>query len=217
MRILLIAMLFLFAANVVAETRYVDDLLKITMRSGQGTTHKILRSLESGTQLEILEDAGQYTLVRTKDGLEGWVLSQYLTKTPIARDRLVRAEKRLSRLQAEKQQLEQSLAELRQEKGTVEKAQQNLTAETAKLTDELEHLRSIAERPIELDSQNRELKQQVQALQREIDQLKADNAHLKDRTQRDWFITGAGVLLGGIFLGLILPMLRRKKKAGMFD
>ena len=217
MRILLTTILFLFAVNVAAETRYVDDLLKITIRSGQGTTHKILRSLESGTPLEILEDAGQYTLVRTRDGLEGWVLSQYLTKTPIARDRLVRAEKRLSRLQAEKEQLEKSLAELRLEKGTAEKVQQNLTEETAKLTDELEHLRSVADRPIELDTQNRELKQQVQTLQHDIDQLKTENAHLEDRTQRDWFITGAGVLLGGIFLGLILPMLRRKKKAGMFD
>lgn len=217
MRMLLSAMLFLLAANVAAETRYVDDVLKITIRTGQGTTHKILRSLDSGTPLEILEDAGEYTFVRTRDGLEGWVLSQYLTKTPVARDRLVQAEKRLSRLQADKQELEKALAELRQEKGNVEKTQQNLSVEAAKLNDELEHLRNVAKRPIELDTQNRELKQQVQTLQSTIEELKADNTHLKDRTQRDWFITGAGVLFGGILLGLILPMLRRKKKAGMFD
>lgn len=217
MRILLSAVLFLFAATVSAETRYVDDVLKITLRTGQGTTHKIMRSLESGTPLEILEDAEEYTLVRTSDGLEGWVLSQYLTKTPIARDRLMQAEKRISRLQTEKQQLEKTLAELRKEKGSVEKQQQNLTVEAAKLSDELAHLRKVAERPIELDRENRELKQQVQAMQRDIEQLKSDNSHLLDKTQREWFITGAGVLLGGVLLGLVLPMFRRKKKAGMFD
>lgn len=217
MRMLLSAILLLLATNVMAETRYVSDVLKITMRTGPATTHKILRNLESGTRLEIVEDTGQYTLVRTSDGLEGWVLSQYLTKTPIARDRLVRVEKQIEKLQTEKQQLENTLAELRQEKGSVEKAQQNLSAEAAKLNDELEHLRSVAERPIELDRQNRELTQQVQSLQGKIDQLNAENIRLQDRTQRDWFITGAGVLLGGIFLGLVLPMLRRKKKSGMFD
>lgn len=218
MRMLLgTALLFLLAANVTAETRYVDDVLKITLRTGQGTTHKILRSLESGTPLEIIEDAGEYTQVRTSDGLEGWVLSQYLSKSPIARDRLVRAEKRISRLNAEKQQLENTLAELRKEKGTVEKEQQNLTVETAKLSDELAHLRKVAERPIELDRENNDLKQRLQTMQREIEQLKSDNTRLQDRTQRDWFITGAGVLFGGILLGLLLPMFRRKKKSGMFD
>lgn len=217
MRILLSSILFLLAANVAAETRYVDDVLKITLRTGQGTTYQILRTLESGTPLEILEDAGQYTLVRTNDGVEGWVLTQYLSKTPIARDRLVQAEKRLDRLKADKQQLQKNLAELQQEKGTVEKSEQRLITETAKLKDELAHLHKVAEQPIELDRQNRDLRQQVQAQQREIEQLKSDNAHLQDRTQREWFITGAGVLLGGILLGLVLPLLRRKKKTGMFD
>lgn len=217
MRTLLTAMLFLFAVNVAAETAYVDDLLKITLRTGQGTSHQILRMLNSGTQLEVLEEGDQYTRVRTSDGLEGWVLSQYLTKTPIARDRLVQAEKRLAKLKGDNQQLQQALEELRQEKGSVEKEQQSLSAETEKLSQELEHLREVSARPIELDRQNRDLNQKVEKLQLEIEQLKSDNAQLQDRTQREWFITGAGVLFGGILLGLILPMLRRKKKTGMFD
>ncbi len=217
MRILLSAILFLLAAQVAAETQYVSDVLKITLRTGQGTSYQILRTLESGTALEVLEDAGQYTLVRTNDGTEGWVLSQYLTKAPIARDRLAQAERRLERLKADKQQLQESLAELRQEKSTLEQSEQRLITETAKLKDELAHLRQVAEQPIELDRKNRDLKQQLQALQVEVEQLKSDNAHLQDRTQREWFITGAGVLLGGILLGLVLPLLRRKKKSGMFD
>lgn len=217
MRIVLTTLLLMFAAAAAAETRYVNDELVITMRTGQGTTYQILRTLNSGTPLEVLEEADKYIRVRTRDGLEGWVLAQYLTNTPIARDRLEQAEKRLSQLQADKQQLQQALSELKQEKGTVEKEQRSLSAETEKLRNELEHLQSVAERPIELDRQNRDLKEKAQSLQREIEQLKSDNAHLQDRTQRDWFITGAGVLFGGILLGLILPMLRRKKKTGMFD
>ena len=217
MRIALTALLFLFATSAAAETRYVNDELVITMRTGKATTYQILRTLPSGTPLEVLEEDDKYIRVRTRDGLEGWVLAQYLTNTPVARDRLVQAEKQLSQLQADKQQLQKTLAELKQEKGTVEKEQRSLSAETEKLNKELEHLRNVAARPIELDRQNRELDQKVETLQREIEQLKSENARLQDHTQRDWFLTGAGVLLGGILLGLILPMLRRKKRTGMFD
>ena len=217
MRLVISALILLFATAATAETRYVDDDLVITMRTGQGTTYQIVKSLHSGTPLEVLEEGEQYTRVRTSDGIEGWVLSRYLSKTPIARDRLVRAEKRISQLQADKQELQKALNELKQEKGSVEKEQQNLSAESEKLRQELEHLRKVAARPIELERQKNDLQSKQEQLQSEIEQLKSDNARLEDRTQREWFITGASVLFGGILLGVFLPMLRRKKKTGMFD
>jgi SH3 domain protein len=217
MRFIVTLFILLLSTAAVGETRYVNDELIINLRTGQGNTYRILRTLPSGTPLEILEENEQYIYVRTRDGIEGWVGSQYLVNTPIARDRLVQAEKRLSQLQAEKQQLQQALSELKQEKGSVEKEQRTLSAETENLSQELERLRKVAARPFELDRENSELKQHLRSLQNEINQLTSDNSRLQDSSQRDWFLTGGGVLFGGILLGLILPMLRRKKKSGMFD
>jgi SH3 domain protein len=216
MRIVLTVLLFLFATTAAAESRFVDDQLVITMRTGKGNTYQILRTFPSGTVLELLENDGDYSRVRSNEGTEGWVLTQYLTKTPIAKVRLVRAEQQLERLREDKTQLQQQLATLKEEKSALDKEHGNLGSEAEKLHSELEKLRKVAARPIELAQENEDLKDKTGRLQQEIEQLQDENSHLQDRSQRDWFLTGAGVLFGGIFLGLILPRLRRKKR-GMFE
>jgi SH3 domain protein len=207
----------LFAVSAAAETRYVDDHLVITMRTGKANTFQILKTLPSGTVLEQLEVDGDYSRVRTRDGIEGWVLTQYLTDTPIAKVRLARAEQQLEKLRQENRQLQQQFATLQQEKRSLEQEHGTLGGEADALRSELQELREVAARPIELAQQNETLSGKLERLQREFDLLQSDNTRLQDRSQRDWFITGAGVLFGGILLGLLLPMLRRKKKAGMFD
>ena len=38
-------------------------------------------------------------------------------------------------------------------------------------------------------------------------------AGLKDRTARDWFMVGAGVVILGMIIGLIIPRIRWRKKS----
>ena len=40
-----------------------------------------------------------------------------------------------------------------------------------------------------------------------------ENAALGGRSSQNWFIVGAGVLFGGIVIGLIAPSLRRKRRS----
>jgi len=216
MKTVLTAVLFLFATAALAETRYVDDNLIITMRTGKANTYQILRTIPSGTLLELLQDDGDYSRVRTPDGVEGWVLSQYLTKSPIAKIRLAKSEKQLERLRQEKQQLEQQLATVQEEKTSLDKEHANLGSETEQLRNELEKLREVAARPIELAEQNKKLSDKVSNLQKQLQLVQQSNSELQDHSQRDWFLAGGGVLFGGILLGLLLPMLRRKKR-GMFE
>ena len=44
---LLLSLLFILAGNAAADTRYVSDMLEITMRSGKGTSYGITRMLRS--------------------------------------------------------------------------------------------------------------------------------------------------------------------------
>lgn len=217
MRTLLSALLLLMAGSAVAETRFVDDKLLITLRTGQATTYQILKTLPSGTPLELLEEDGQYSRVRTEDGTEGWVLTQYLSASPIARDRLLRAERRIEQLQTQIDSLKQQLGETRGERNALAKQHKDAADDAEKLRRELNTLQETAARPIKLAQENRQLKEELKSLQQQSSLLESDNERLRDRSERDWFITGAGVLGGGILLGLVLPMLRRRKRNGMFD
>lgn len=216
MRITLAALLIFFTTAATAATRYVDDHLIITMRTGKANTFQILRTIPSGTVVELLEEDGDYSRIRTDDGQEGWVLSRFLTTRPIAKVRLARTEKQLEKVREEKRRLEERLAALNEEKSSLDKEHSSLGSETEQLRKQLDDLREVAARPIELAQQNETLNNEVGQLQRQLQQVKAENDRLHDRSQRDWFLAGAGVLIGGILLGLILPRLRRKKR-GMFE
>ena len=80
--------LMCFSANGLAESMYVTDLLKLTLRSGPSTEHKILSVVESGYQVEILEPGEDWSLVRIADGKEGYVLTRYLVPEPTHNVRL---------------------------------------------------------------------------------------------------------------------------------
>ncbi len=214
MRIILFALMFAVAAAAMAETNYVDDTLVITLRTGQGNAYQILRTLNSGTALEVLEREDKYARVRTEDGTEGWVLAQYLIPQPIARDRLAQAEQKLSRFSEENQQLKKELAALKTEKRTVEGEHKQIAGTAEKLQAELERLKTVAARPMELEKQNQEMRQRLQELELNARMLGEENTALRDRANRDWFLAGAGVLFGGLLLGLILPKLRKRQGWG---
>jgi SH3 domain protein len=50
-----------------------------------------------------------------------------------------------------------------------------------------------------------------QHLSDELDILKLKNQRLTDKTEQNWFLIGAGVVIAGIILGLLLPHMRVKK------
>ena len=62
-----------------AETMYVSDVLKLTVRDGKGTAGKIIAVVQSGQTVEVLQPEDEWALVRLDDGQEGWVLNRYLT------------------------------------------------------------------------------------------------------------------------------------------
>ena len=53
---LLLCLLLLLPGLLTAETRYVTDIAKITLRTGESTSHRIIRMLSSGTSLKVLSN-----------------------------------------------------------------------------------------------------------------------------------------------------------------
>jgi SH3 domain protein len=204
----------LLTGHAMAETNYISDQLEVTLRSGKSTSHSIIRMLRSGTPVEVLDtdkDSG-YTLVRAQ-GKEGWVLTRYLMNRPVARDQLAEAQKKLAELELENRKMTTAMQALTQEKGSIEKDRSSMEENYRKTSQELAEIKRTASSALAIDSENKDLKSRLVALERNMQTLQQENESLKDRTARDWFMVGAGVLLLGILAGLIIPRIRWRKKS----
>src|ERR1041384_1550105 len=103
-KVLLALLLVLGPVSAFAATMYITDELTVPLRRGPSNGHKIVNAaLPSGLALEILgeDKAAGFTQVRTPNGTEGWVPTQYLTGEPVAKDRLAAATKRVETLEAQ--------------------------------------------------------------------------------------------------------------------
>lgn len=178
-----------------AQTKFVSDEFEIMLRTGQSGRHEILRQIKSGTALTVLEQGDNYTKVRLGSGVEGWVLTRYLSNQASGRDRLAALEKRYDDL---KQRFDQKVE---QEKQSLHK--------------EITRLERIAKKPLELQRENENLKAQLEEEKRLYVELQKESEVLKSPYKdRQWFVTGALVVLGSMLVGIILtriPWQRRKR------
>ena len=216
----IIAALALLLSGTVAmadnSTRYVTDQLEITLRSGQSTKHQIIRMLPSGTPVELLEtdEETKYSRVRiTDDGTEGWVLSRYLDQQPSARDRLAEATQQLTQLGNENRQLQQTLKQTTKEKERLSQALSAAESKNEQLTRELDHIKQISAATIEVDKANQNLKIELQQLQSRYEQAENSINTLQDDSNRKWVMVGAGIILLGMLIGLIIPKIRWRRKS----
>jgi len=192
-----------------AETVYVSDQLEITLRTGPGLKNKITAMLKSGEDLEVLqEEANGYTQVRTEKGKTGWVLQRFLMADPSARSRLDEIQSRELKL-AEQQQEIQTLRAEAVDDETQSIAMQELNSG---LKAELEKVKRIAADTLTINKKNEALTAALERAESKQASLQVDNRRLSNNTEQAWFVRGAGVILLGMLLGLLIPMLRFKKK-----
>ncbi len=199
-----------------AETRYVSDQLIITVRTGKGTQHKVIRTARTGEAVEVLEEDEKYLRVRTEDGTEGWVLAQYITDKTPSHQVIARLEEEIERLRSDLDDLEGSsdgLAKkltdarsaLREKGRELEKTRRELDSVTkryAKLKEDAAHV-------IELTEDRDRLKSENETLSTELRIVKRENEDLHRTGMINWFLAGAGVFLVGWITGKI----SRKKKS----
>ncbi len=213
LRIFFVASLVL-ANSAGAETRFVTDQVRITLRSGESTEHKVMQMLPSGSPLEVLsanEKTG-YSHVRTNEGDTGYVLTRLLIETPSARQRLAAAERRLAELQQEPEKLASKLVALQTQYDELKANHEKTENDNGNLKTQLEEIRSVATNAVNIADERNMLRQRVAALNGEVGELKLDNQDLRNQSERKWFMMGAGAIIVGILLGLILPRLRFRRR-----
>ncbi len=215
-----------FSFYAFAETQYVSDKLVITMREGQGNEYKIIKTLRSGTPVEVIEEEETYMRVRTEDEKEGWVLKRFITHdTPkpiiIAglKGKIEKLKATIEKLEKEKTSIKDDLnatkkdhtVKARDLEKSLSDKDNEISALTRQLQDTTRKYNIFVEASKDVVSVVNErdmFKNENKDLTIERDKLRTENDNLIEKRMIYWFIAGAGVF----FFGWLSGKLSRKKK-----
>ncbi len=216
-KIAFICLLSVVAGHVHAQTeRYVTDSLRLEARQGPSTTHRISHMLSSGARVTVLEDDPEtgYSRVTLDDGSEVWILTRFLMDEPAARARLAQTQENLTEEHEKARDLASQLETLGRTADEIEQSRSALATDKKLLQTELAQIKQAAADTLAIQERNQSLDKQLEVVSTDLDAAKQRNRALKERSERDWFIAGAGVLLGGIIIGLVIPKIRWKRRRG---
>ena len=180
--------------NSFAEVRYVSDDVYIYLHSGPSLDYRITGTLKVGTKLSTLKynKGTKFMQVKSPTGRTGWVKASELQTSlpaksvlPTIQEQLKVAEEKLENIADEN------------EKSLLEKEQ--VFQEQIILVDHLNQEKSLLQQEI-LDLKARNL---------ELDLLQETR---ESSIQMQWLLNGGGVLFFGLILGLLIPLLPRRKK-----
>lgn len=195
-------------------TRYVTDSLRLESRGGPGVSNRIVKMLRSGTPVQVVEEREGWSRIESNGESEVWILSRYLMDEPAARDQVADAK-------AMRAGVEDRIKSIREQLDTATETAQSLEVERSQLAeraqllaDELEELKVTAASAVAVKIENERLRRSSDDNERALQDLRQEYVLLKQSRERDWFIAGAGVLFGGIVLGLIIPKLRFRRRRG---
>ena len=200
-------------ANV--QSAWVSDEFEVTLRTGPSTSNAIELMVSSGTGLEILEEDPEsgYTRVRTGGGTEGWVLSRYLMDEPSAREQLDTLTRQLTSAAEEGASMGSQLNAIRGEYESANRTIEQLEQNNARLQSQLDEVTQKAANTLAIDQQNQDLQQKLTDAEIQVNVLEQEKDRLLRQSNRNWFITGALVLFGGVLLGLVLPRMKFQRRS----
>jgi SH3 domain protein len=198
-----------------AQSAWVSDEFEVTLRTGPSTSNAIELMVSSGTRLEILEQDAEsgYSRVRTGGGTEGWVLTRYLMDEPAAREQLQALTSQLTDANAEGASMTSQLSAIRGEYDTASNRIRQLEQENAELQANIDDISQKAANTLAIDRQNQDLQQKLTDAEIQVNVLEQEKDQLVSQSNRNWFITGALVLFGGVLLGLLLPRMKFQRRS----
>ncbi|SMC51638.1 SH3 domain protein [Desulfocicer vacuolatum DSM 3385] len=191
--IVLVFSFVLFVGISFAETVYVGGVMKITMRRGPGTKHKIIAMVATGDSLNIVENGRDWTRVRNSAGKVGWVLTRFITRD-------VPMKRQVEVLEKKNKDLTHLLEKIKQENRDFQTTREKL----AVIEDAYNRLKKKSADFLALEAAHEEM---AQAFTQQKDRILTLESRL-NKEDIKWFLSGAGVLVVGILLGVST---RRKK------
>jgi len=184
-----------------AETMYVSDVLKLTVRTGKGQDYKIISVIQSGQTVDVLQPEDKWALVRLNDGKEGWVLTRYLTSRITNNVKLQWLQKKHKTLTVQAATLLEENTKLKKEKEEIDSSLKKADKSVEELNKSYNTLKTESADYIKLKSKFKKTASQLAEYAEKSELLEKELAKLEFKQTVRWLLTGAGVLLLGFLIG----------------
>lgn len=207
--------LILFSGVADAATRYISDDLSINMRRGPGTNYRITSLLDAGERVETLSEENGWTKVRVSGEGTGYVLTRFLSSEPAARSRIERMQQQTEKLKRDNADLKNELSQALDGSEELGNLKRELVSENRSLKSKLQQLRETSADAVRISEENQKYREKIMSMRSDLERLRHENESLQSR--RDGMKIGALILFGGIVVGLILPLFRRRDRKGSWD
>ena len=147
------------------------------------------------------DKAAGFTQVRSTNGTDGWVPTQYLTSQPVAKDQLAAANKRIQSLEAQLKSTKENFQETRGARTEAENRNSNLDKQTKQLQTELAEVRRVSATSIAQYEENKQLKVENKELHAQVTDLSSKVQQLQRNSQFRWLMGGGALVLIGLAVG----------------
>jgi len=195
-----------------AETAYITEKLEVPVRSGESREYRIIRYLQAGAQVEMLQtyESG-YTKIRDERGREGFVLGRYLVDRAPSFVIAGRLEAEVAKQRETIKRLEQDIEALRAQNKSSNESIRMAKDQLAEKEVELKEFLATAGDSITLRNRLVALETERQVLLADNETLRAEKLAARDDSFKSWFALGAVILAVGWFVGLLMPRVRRSR------
>jgi len=133
------------------------------------------------------------------------------TEKPLAKHELAQANEKISQLNTKNKDLQEQIKQLRDSYNKLNEDYRILDKTKGEMEEELTHIRTVAAAPLQLSNEKQQLSLQTESLENQVNTLERQLNSLRDNTHKQWFLSGAAVVLLGILIGLTIPKLRRRR------
>ena len=198
------------AANAWSETMYIKTIVKITLRTGPGTDHKIIKMIQSGQKVEVLDAGKDWSRIEVAGGQIGWVLTNLLTSEKP--QPFISGDQETEGKIDEGQQLD-----LLNENKTLIAENQRLTLKLSESQSALETVEATfeaykkgSEDYEKLKSEHKKATTLLREQTEKAENLESVISDFQFQHNIWWFLTGAGVLIVGFIIGLSVRRQRRR-------
>jgi SH3 domain protein len=195
--------MLLAAATSWAETVYVSENIRLTVRKEPGNDKKIVSILTSGDQVNVLQFGDEWTKIKLSDDKEGWVLSRFLSTQMPSSVALKVLEKKYADLLSQSGAPQADCHRLKEENEKLTVDQQNCDKKFQSLNDSYQTLKKDSQEVVKLRSDYEEALTKIVDQSKKLETLEAEVGKASFDQNFKWFLAGSGVLLAGFLIGLI--------------
>jgi SH3 domain protein len=197
---------------------YATDTFEIVVRSEKRISgQNIIKVLTSGDPVEVTSLDNEWAAVTLPDGRTGYVKTLLLVdREPyrVTNDRLQsEVEKQRQRFET----LQQELTSLREAHKQLQRASSTQATQLTTVNQQYTQLRQGASEFLQLQADHTTLQQQHHELQEKFASVSEGYASLKKSRNLMWFLSGAGVILVGMLLGIAFDRRRGRRRQGSYS